>query len=40
MSFNILHIDSSPRGGDSVTRKLTAQIVDKLGTSHEDATVT
>ena len=39
MSHKILHIDSSPRGADSVTKKLTAQIVEKIKTKHSDAEV-
>lgn len=36
MSYTILHIDSSPMGERSVSKKLTHQIVEKLKLSHPD----
>jgi len=39
MSKTILHIDSSPMGDHSVSRKLTAKIVAELQNSHPDATL-
>jgi len=39
MSYNILHIDSSPRGGDSVSKKLSAQIVEQIKAKNEGAEV-
>lgn len=38
--MNILHIDSAITGDASVSRKLTAQIVDKLSAANPGATVT
>lgn len=38
--MNILHIDSAITGENSVSRKLTADIVAKLTAAHPDATVT
>lgn len=38
--MNILHIDSAITAEASVSRKLTAAIVDKLKAAHPDATVT
>ena len=35
MRKTILHIDSSPRMGDSVTRRLTAKLVEQLSSIHE-----
>lgn len=40
MSNNILHIDSSPRGGESVSKKLTAQVVENLKSKQPNSTVT
>lgn len=40
MSNHILHIDSSPRGEDSVSKKLTAKIVEKLKSKHPDSKIT
>ena len=40
MSLNILQIDCSPRGDESVSRKLTAQIVTQLKSKDSGATVT
>lgn len=39
MSHTILHVDSSPLGDRSVTRKLTAKIVAELRVKHPDSTV-
>lgn len=39
MTKNILHIDSSPLGGNSVSRKLTAKIVAELTAKHPDSKV-
>lgn len=36
MSHKILHIDSSPRGEESVSKKLTAQVVDRLKSKRTD----
>ena len=38
--MNILHIDASPLGGASVSRRLTASVVEKLTADHPTATVT
>src|ERR1700743_3352420 len=40
MSYNILHIDSSPLGDNSVSRKFTAKVLDGLKAKHPDAKVT
>lgn len=40
MTYTILHIDSSPLGDSSVTRKFTAKIVEGLKANHPDAKVT
>jgi FMN-dependent NADH-azoreductase len=40
MTYNILHIDSSPLGDNSVSRKFTTQAVEGLKEEHPDATVT
>jgi FMN-dependent NADH-azoreductase len=40
MTYNILHIDSSPLGDNSVSRKFTAKVVDGLKAKHPDAKVT
>lgn len=37
--MNILHIDSSPRGAQSYTRKMTAEVVAALKENNEDATI-
>ena len=37
--MNILHIDASPLGGDSISRRLTASVVEKLTADHPTATV-
>lgn len=39
MSLKILHIDSSPRGAASVSRRMTAEFVAELRKKHADATV-
>jgi FMN-dependent NADH-azoreductase len=39
MSHTILHIDSSPLGDRSVSRKLTAQIMTGLKAKHPDSTI-
>jgi len=39
MAYTILHIDSSPRGEQSVSRKLTAQVVENLKEKNNDVTV-
>ena len=39
MSHTILHIDSSPLGDNSVTRKLTAKTVAQLREANADSTV-
>jgi len=38
--MNILHIDSSPRGAESVSKKLTAALVERLEIKNSDAVVT
>ena len=38
--MNILHIDSSPRGAASHSRKITAELVAALQAKHSDAQVT
>jgi FMN-dependent NADH-azoreductase len=38
--MNILHIDSSPAGDHSFSRKFSASLVEKLKAEHSDATVT
>ena len=40
MTYNILHIDSSPLGDNSVSRKFTAKAVEGLKAKHPDAKVT
>jgi FMN-dependent NADH-azoreductase len=40
MTYNILHIDSSPLGDNSVTRKFTAKVLEGLKAKHPDAKVT
>jgi len=40
MTYNILHIDSSPLGDNSVSRKFTAKVLEGLKAKHPDATVT
>lgn len=39
MTYTILHIDSSPRGDDSISRKITAKVVDGLKAKHPRACV-
>jgi len=39
MTYNILHIDSSPLGDNSVSRKFTAKVVEGLKAKHLDAKV-
>lgn len=40
MAYNILHIDSSPMGDNSVSRKFTAKVVEGLKDKHPGANVT
>ncbi len=39
MSYTVLHIDSSPLGDHSVSRKLTAKVLAELKTNHPDTKV-
>jgi FMN-dependent NADH-azoreductase len=40
MPHNILHVDSSPRGDSSISRKLTAETVKRIKAEHSDVNVT
>src|SRR5215470_9994044 len=39
MAYTILHIDTSPLAGRSVSRNLTARVVDGLKAAHPDSNV-